>query len=113
MTSMSNIGDEHQTPKGGLPLMVYVISKTEKPLMPTERNGKVRRLLRQKLAKIIEREPFTIRPLYDTTSGKKIDNSAKHGKLRVIERAKALMLERRKERIALHHAKGGVCCARI
>jgi len=53
MTSLSNIGD-----KGGLPHMVYVISKAGKPLMPTER----------------------------------------HGKLRLIERAKTVMLERREER---------------
>jgi 5-methylcytosine-specific restriction endonuclease McrA len=35
--------------------------------MPTKRYGKVRRLLKQKLAKVVKREPFTIQLLYDTT----------------------------------------------
>jgi 5-methylcytosine-specific restriction endonuclease McrA len=48
--------------------MVYVISKDGKPLMPTKRYGKVRRLLKQKLAKVVKREPFTIQLLYDTTN---------------------------------------------
>jgi hypothetical protein len=47
--------------------MVYVLSKDGKPLMPTTRYGKVRRLLKQKLAKVVKREPFTIQLLYDTT----------------------------------------------
>ncbi|MGQ9855670.1 MAG: RNA-guided endonuclease IscB [Fervidobacterium sp.] len=48
--------------------MVYVISQQGKPLMPTERHGKVRRLLKQGLAKVVRREPFTIQLLYDTTT---------------------------------------------
>lgn len=48
--------------------MVYVISKDGQPLMPTERHGKVRRLLRDKKAKVVRRCPFTIQLLYDTTS---------------------------------------------
>jgi hypothetical protein len=47
--------------------MVYVLSKDGKPLMPTTRYGKVRRLLKQKLAKVVKREPFTIQLLYNTT----------------------------------------------
>jgi hypothetical protein len=47
--------------------MVYVLSKDGKPLMPTTRYGKVRRLLKQKLAKVVRREPFTIQLLYNTT----------------------------------------------
>ncbi len=47
--------------------MVYVLSKNGKPLMPTKRYGKVRRLLKQKLARVVRREPFTIQLLYDTT----------------------------------------------
>jgi hypothetical protein len=46
---------------------VYVISKDGKPLMPTKRHGKVRRLLKQGLAKVVRRDPFTIQLLYDTT----------------------------------------------
>ncbi|MBX0310901.1 MAG: HNH endonuclease [Sulfurihydrogenibium sp.] len=47
--------------------MVYVLSKNGKPLMPTKRYGKVRRLLKQKLARVVRRDPFTIQLLYDTT----------------------------------------------
>ena len=48
--------------------MVYVISKDGKPLMPTERRGRVRHLLKQGLAKVVRRDPFTIQLLYDTTT---------------------------------------------
>ncbi|MFN3978714.1 MAG: RRXRR domain-containing protein [Sulfurihydrogenibium azorense] len=44
--------------------MVYVISKEGKPLMPTKRYGKVRRLLKQGLAKVIRRKPFTIQYMF-------------------------------------------------
>jgi len=46
--------------------MVYVISKNEKVLMPTNNNAKVRVLLKNKKAKIINLKPFTIQLLYDT-----------------------------------------------
>ena len=45
--------------------MVYVISKDGQPLMPTKRNGKVYRLLKNKQAKIVRRCPFTIQLLYE------------------------------------------------
>ncbi len=48
--------------------MVYVLSKNGQPLMPTERYGKVRRLLNNHQAKTIRRCPFTIQLLYDTAS---------------------------------------------
>ena len=48
--------------------MVYVISKDGQPLMPTTRYGKVRRLLKSKQAKVINRCPLTIKLLYETTS---------------------------------------------
>ena len=47
--------------------MVYVINKDGKPLMPTERHGKVRRLLKEHKAIVIKKIPFTIRLLYETT----------------------------------------------
>ena len=47
--------------------MVYVLNKDGKPLMPTERHGKVRRMLRDGQAKVVQRTPFTIQLLYDTT----------------------------------------------
>jgi len=53
--------------KGGTTAMLtYVISNDGQPLMPTERCGKVRRLLREKKAKVISRCPFTIQLLYST-----------------------------------------------
>ena len=47
--------------------IVYVVSKSGKPLMPTKRLGKVRRLLKSGQAKIFRYEPFTIQLLYETT----------------------------------------------
>ena len=47
--------------------MVYVLSKTGKPLMPTERHGKVRHLLESGRARVVRRTPFTIQLLYETT----------------------------------------------
>lgn len=46
--------------------MVYVISKSGKPLMPCE-NVIARLLLKNKKAKVIRREPFTIKLNYETT----------------------------------------------
>lgn len=47
--------------------MVYVLSKEGKPLMPTERYGKVRRMLRDGRAKVVKAKPFTIQLTYETT----------------------------------------------
>ena len=47
--------------------MVYVINKQGKALMPTDRYGKVRRLLKSGLAHVVHRIPFTIQLDYDTT----------------------------------------------
>lgn len=46
--------------------MVYVVSKSGKPLMPTKRYGKVRRLLKSGLAVPISNIPFVIRLKYNT-----------------------------------------------
>ena len=46
-------------------MLVYVISKDGQPLMPTERFGKVRRLLKEKKAKVVRRCPFTIKLAYE------------------------------------------------
>lgn len=45
--------------------MVYVLNKDGHPLMPTERHGKVRRMLRNGEAKVVKRCPFTIQLLYE------------------------------------------------
>ncbi len=47
--------------------MIYVLSKSGKPLMPTERCGKVRRMLRDGKAKVVKARPFTIQLMYETT----------------------------------------------
>lgn len=46
--------------------MVYVLAKDHSPLMPTENHAKVRVLLKTGRAKVVRREPFVIRLLYDT-----------------------------------------------
>lgn len=48
--------------------MVYIINKDGKPLMPTNRYGKVRHLLKNKQAKVVRKTPFTIQLLYETTN---------------------------------------------
>lgn len=47
--------------------MVYVLDIDGNPLMPTERHGKVRRLLKEGKARVVKRCPFTIQLLYDST----------------------------------------------
>ena len=49
-------------------MLVYVLNKDGHPLMPTERCGKVRRILKAGLAKVIKRCPFTIQLIYETTN---------------------------------------------
>ena len=46
-------------------MVVYVLDKNGQPLMPTSRFGKVRRLLRDRKAKVVKHCPFTIRLLYE------------------------------------------------
>ena len=45
-------------------MFVYVLNKNGEPLMPTKRFGKVRRMLKNKQAKVIKRSPFTVQLLY-------------------------------------------------
>lgn len=49
--------------------MVYVLNRKGNPLMPTERHGKVRHLLKNGMAYVVKRCPFTIQLLYDTEDG--------------------------------------------
>ena len=46
-------------------MLVYVLKQNGQPFMPTERFGKVRRLLKEGKAKVVRREPFTIKLLYE------------------------------------------------
>ena len=48
--------------------MVYVLSKNGQPLMPTNRHGKVKHLLKSGKAKVVRRCPFTIKLLYDSAT---------------------------------------------
>ena len=48
--------------------MVYVLSQNGQPLMPTIRYGKIRRLLKSGLAKVVKRCPFTVKLLYESTT---------------------------------------------
>ena len=64
-------------------MLVYVLNKDGQPLMPTGRCGKVRRLLRDKKAKIVKRCPFTIQLLYEADTNTQpitlgIDAGSKH-----------------------------------
>ena len=47
--------------------MVYVLNIDGQPLMPTDRYGKVRHLLKDGRAEVVKCCPFTIRLLYDST----------------------------------------------
>ena len=47
--------------------MVYVLNKKGQPLMPTNRYAKIRILLKEKKAKVVNSKPFTVQLLYDTT----------------------------------------------
>lgn len=46
-------------------MYVYVLDINGHPLMPTQRFGKVKRMLDDGLARVVHREPFTIRLLYE------------------------------------------------
>ena len=46
---------------------VFVLSKSGQPLMPTQRFGKVRRMLKDGRAKVVSHEPFTIQLQYEAT----------------------------------------------
>ena len=46
--------------------VVYVLSASGKPLMPTTRCGHVRILLKEGKARVVERNPFTIQLTYET-----------------------------------------------
>lgn len=50
--------------------MIYVLDNNNNPLMPTNRYGKVRHLLKDKKAIIVKRNPFTIQLVYTTTTFK-------------------------------------------
>lgn len=63
--------------------MVYVLNKNGQPLMPTENHAKVRILLKSGKAKVVNRCPFTIQLLYESTNYTQkvtlgVDSGSKH-----------------------------------
>ena len=77
-------------------MLVYVLKQNGQPFMPTSRFGKVRRLLKEGKAKVVRREPFTIRLLYepDTDVVQEcycgVDTGSKHVGVAVIGNDKVL-----------------------
>ena len=75
--------------------MVYVLNKAGQPLMPTERYGKVRRMLKSSKAKVVNRCPFTIQLTYESTNYTQevtlgVDAGSKHIGLSATTETKAL-----------------------
>ena len=63
--------------------MVYVLGINGQPLMPTDRHGKVRRLLKSNKVKVVRKCPFTIQLLYESTTHTQeitlgVDSGSKH-----------------------------------
>ena len=76
--------------------MVYIISQDGQPLMPTNRHGKVRHLIKDGKAKVVRRCPFTIQLLYSSTSyTQPITLGVGYRKLKLLENRKHLLVERR------------------
>lgn len=75
--------------------MVYIQNIDGKPLMPTTRHGKVRRLLKEHKAVVINLCPFTIRLVYASTNYKQevvlgVDAGTKHIGLSATSKSKEL-----------------------
>ena len=77
-------------------MLVYVLKQNGQPFMPTERFGKVWRLLKEKKAKVVRREPFTIRLLYESETDVVqecycgVDTGSKHVGVAVVGNDKVL-----------------------
>ena len=77
-------------------MLVYVLKQNGQPFMPTERFDKVRRLLKEGKAKVVRREPFTIKLLYEPETDVVqecycgVDTGSKHVGVAVIGNDKVL-----------------------
>ena len=77
-------------------MLVYVLKQNGQPFMPTERFGKVRRLLKEGKAKVVRREPFTIKLLYEPKTDVVqecycgVDTGSKHVGVAVVGNDRAL-----------------------
>ena len=79
-------------------MYIYVLDIQGKPLMPTQRAGKVRRMLRDGRAVIADHTPFTIRLTYETTGYTQsvslgVDAGSKHVGLSATSGEKELLAE--------------------
>lgn len=77
-------------------MLVYVLKQNGQPFMPTARFGKIRRLLKAKKAKVVRREPFTIKLLYEPKTDVVqecycgVDTGSKHIGVAVVSNDKVL-----------------------
>ena len=82
--------------------MVYVLNNDGQPLMPTERHGKVRRLLKSGKAKVVKKYPFTIQLLYESTNYTQFkncnDEENKYIKLLATKKEKVRKTKHKKKR---------------
>jgi len=58
---------------------VYVVDKDGQPLTPMTRCGKVQIMLRQKRARVIKKDPFTIQLIGDHGTADKKENRGRQG----------------------------------
>ena len=75
--------------------MVYVLNKDGNPLMPTERLGRVRRLLKEHRAVVVNYHPFTVKLTYDCPNRTQevllgVDAGSKHVGLSATTKKKVL-----------------------
>jgi len=75
--------------------MVYVVANDGQPLMPTERHGKVCRMLKSGMAKVVKKCPFTIQLQYESERNVQpvalgIDAGSKHVGVSATTKAKVL-----------------------
>ena len=77
-------------------MLVYILKQNGQPLMPTSRFGKVRRLLKENKAKVVRREPLTIKLLYEPLTDDVqdcycgVDTGSKHVGVAVVGNDKVL-----------------------
>lgn len=94
--------------------MVYVQDINGKPMMPTTRHGKVRRLLKDKKAVVVNLCPFTIKLMYVTSDYKQeivlgVDAGTKHVGLSATTKSKVRLVRRHNRQIHKQKIpKGGI-----
>ena len=100
--------------------MVYVLNQNGQPLMPTENHAKVRVLLKQGKAKVVNKCPFTIQLLYSSTNYTQkvtlgVDSGSKHIGLSATTKNKVLFesdVELRNDIVDLLSTRRELRCSR-